>query len=80
MLKKIINKIRKNRINNNKFKKISVEVALNIMETREPRGLFWTKEKDIYIGIDNTSGDFWCADFYKKKECFQWLRREDFHE
>ncbi len=49
MLKKIINKIRKNRINNNKFKKISIEAALSIMETREPRGLFWTKEKDIYI-------------------------------
>lgn len=80
MLKRILNKIRKNTVNNTKFKKISVETASNIIYTGEPLGLFWTKEKDIYVGIDNTTGNVFCADFYKKKECFKWLGRGESYE
>lgn len=42
-------------------KKITQEEATAIIETREPLGTFWLIEKgkdgDIYVGIDNSSGD-----------------------
>lgn len=38
-------------------KKVSTEEASEIIETREPRGLFYTIEVGKYIGIDNSYGD-----------------------
>lgn len=59
------------------IKKITKEEASTIIETREPRGLFYTAESyengNIYVGIDNCSGDAWTEDFKSLSPCKRWL-------
>lgn len=60
-----------------KFFKVSNEKANEIINTRKPLGLFWTREKQWFVGIDNSTGDAWTECFKSKKECFKWLAREE---
>ena len=56
--------------------KVSQEKALEIIETREPRGLFYSVEDNGYIvGIDNTTSDAWTEDFTMLADCINWLDR-----
>ena len=59
------------------IKKITEEEANNIIETKEPRGLFYTIEhsetRKLYVGIDNTKGDAWVEDFKSLSSCKNWL-------
>jgi hypothetical protein len=61
------------------IKKVSVEEAENIIETREPIGLFYCIEKSIhtgknvYIGIDNSYGDAWTEEFHSLVSCKKYL-------
>ncbi|WP_298042592.1 hypothetical protein [uncultured Clostridium sp.] len=48
-------------------------IASRIIEERSPLGLFWTKEGQWYIGIDNSRGEAFCEEFKTKEECFRWL-------
>lgn len=59
----------------NKIIKIDNNKSTEIIEKREPRGLFYTIENDIYVGIDNLSGDAWTEDFKTLKQCKRWLLR-----
>lgn len=47
--------------------------ASKIIETRKPLGLFITKEGDLYVGIDNRTGDAWTEDFDCFGKCLAWL-------
>lgn len=66
-----------------KFIKVSNKKANDIINTRKPLGLFWTKEKEWFIGIDNSTGEAWVECFKDgnfdkgKKECFKWLSEEE---
>ncbi|HAT4069829.1 MAG: hypothetical protein E6363_01015 [Enterobacter sp.] len=60
-----------------KFTKVSTTTANEIINTRKPLGLFWTREKQWFVGIDNSTGDAWTECFKSKKECFKWLAREE---
>lgn len=42
----------------------------------KPIGKFYTKEGELYIGIDNSTGDAWTEEFKTKASCFKWLRDE----
>lgn len=53
--------------------KVSQQAAHNIIDTRLPLGLFWLKEGDKYIGIDNLTGDAWTEEFDTQEECLTWL-------
>jgi len=59
------------------IKKITSEEADKIIETREPRGLFYTisqvEGKRVYVGIDNRDGDAWTEDFKSLGACKRWL-------
>jgi len=59
------------------IKSISKDDAAKIIETREPKGLFFiqekTKEKKKYTGIDNSDGNAWVEEFKTLKECLAWL-------
>lgn len=55
---------------------VSNEEALDIIKTRKPSGLFIEKTKRGYVGIDNTTGDAFCEEFFKKDKCLAWLTRE----
>lgn len=55
------------------IKEITEIEANNIIRTREPKGLFWCKEKEYYIAIDNLTGDSWTENFLSKEQCFEYL-------
>ncbi|MCD8197819.1 MAG: DUF6378 domain-containing protein [Lachnospiraceae bacterium] len=38
-----------------------------------PRGRFCIATKKGWIGIDNTSGDYWMEEFKTREECLDWL-------
>jgi len=56
------------------IKKLTKEQASEVIETRTPTGLFYTKENGLFIGIDNSSGDAWTEEFKTKESCFKRLR------
>lgn len=39
----------------------------------KPLGLFWRKDGDKYIGIDNSNGDAWTEEFKTKEAMLRWL-------
>lgn len=48
----------------------------------KPTGRFYTKEGELYTGIDNSTGDAWTEEFKTKASCFKWLeggRARDAH-
>lgn len=57
-----------------KIKEVTEKEAENIILTREPRGLYWTKEQEFFIAIDNLTGDAWTENFLDKKQCFDYLK------
>lgn len=60
---------------NCEIKKVSSEEALKIIETRKPLGLFYCIDDDVYIGIDNQTGDAWTEDFKSLSACKKWLKQ-----
>lgn len=61
-------------VENDGIQKVSQDFAFEIIEAREPAGLFWYVADERYVGIDNTDGEAWTKDFETKEECFDWLR------
>lgn len=63
-----------------KIERITSEQASEIINTGKPIGLFWLKSKledgsDVWVGIDNSTGNAWTEDFKTKARCFNWLKR-----
>lgn len=56
---------------------VTIEIARKIIDTRKPRGAFWCREADAYIGIDNRTGDGWVEQFGNFDECMTWLEGEE---
>lgn len=46
-----------------------------IIASYKPLGLFYCydHESDLFIGIDNSTGDSWVKEFENKNECLDWL-------
>ena len=65
------------RLKKEKYEQISQEKANEIIETREPLGKFWCKEGNIYVAIDNSTGDAWTEDFDNYEECEKYLDEEN---
>lgn len=57
----------------NKIEKLHPDHALEVIDTREPIGLYYVKEDGFYTGIDNSTGHAWTEDFDTKEDCFNWL-------
>jgi hypothetical protein len=57
---------------------ISQEKANAIIESREPKGVFYHKENDRYIGIDNSVGEAFVEEFTDLKTCIYWLENRGF--
>lgn len=60
------------------IKKVSIEQAEEIIETKQPLGLFYivhrTKNKNIYAGIGNRAGEAKVETFENLRVCKKWLR------
>lgn len=57
---------------------ITAEKASEIIDKREPTGLFFRFDKKCkkYIGIDNKNGEAWTEEFSILEDCKNWLRGE----
>lgn len=55
------------------IQEVTPQTAREIIDTREPLGLFYCCENGAWIGIDNSLGDAWTAKFKTKEECIEWL-------
>jgi hypothetical protein len=56
------------------IKLIFKDEALLLQVNRSPRGLFLYKDGDLWIGIDNRSGDVWTEAFTNRRACERWLK------
>jgi hypothetical protein len=60
------------------IKKVSIEQAEEIIETKQPLGLFYivhrVKNKNVYAGIQNKTGDARMESFDSLRTCKKWLR------
>jgi hypothetical protein len=56
---------------------VTEKTADEIIETREPRGLFAVKVKGAWVGIDNSSGDAWTEEFKTAGAVVSWLLNQD---
>lgn len=54
-------------------RKVSPEFAKKIIETKGPKGLFWTENDGVFTGIDNNDGDTIHKEFSNKEDCMAWL-------
>lgn len=60
----------------NGCKRITSKEADFIIDFRKPLGMFYLKsENDLYVGIDNRTGDAWTEDFKSLSTCKNWLRK-----
>lgn len=53
---------------------VSSQKASDIINTMNPIGIFCHQEGELWVGIDNTTGESWVEEFENKVTCFQWLR------
>ena len=51
-----------------------------LCETFEPIGTFYLKDGDLWIGIDNSTGDAWTEEFETLDKCIDWLNGNDFDD
>ena len=42
----------------------------------EPLGLFYWREADLWVGIDNSTGHAWTEEFGTQAKCLDWLKGE----
>ena len=48
---------------------VTLEVIHDIIETRKPIGLFYSKYGEYFVGVDNSTGDAWTEDFTSLEAC-----------
>lgn len=57
------------------IKRVTPEEISQVIETRLPLGLFYCKEGDLFVGVDNSYGDAWTEDFKTLSACKKWLAK-----
>lgn len=55
------------------IKYITYEQAVSIIDTKAPRGLFYTQEGIMFTGIKNVDGNPDVLAFVKEPDCIKWL-------
>lgn len=57
----------------NGIQKLTSEEMARVIDTREPRGLFYRIEGRTIIGVDNTTGNAWTEDFRDFETFMLWI-------
>jgi hypothetical protein len=52
---------------------VTPDMLRRIIETREPLGLFYAREKRVYTGVDNHDGNAWTEPFPNLRSFKRWL-------
>ena len=55
--------------------RISVKRLGDVIVRRVPLGLFLTREGRRWVAVDNSTGDAWTEEFYRKRAALCWLWR-----
>ena len=55
------------------MKEVTLEVLAYIIEERKPLGLFYSKEGETFIAVDNSNGEAWTEEFETKEDCIDFL-------
>ena len=55
------------------IKEVNSEQLKRIIETKEPLGLYYTKENEIYVAVDNSKGNAWTEEFSTKEMAVKYL-------
>lgn len=63
-------------VDNDGIRKVCAEYAKRVIETGEPKGLFWCEAEGLFTAIDSTNAEMFCKDFSSKEEVFKWFRCE----
>ncbi len=50
------------------------DTLTEVIETRQPPGLFLCREGRRWVAVDNSTGDAWTEDFRWKFRAVQWLK------
>ena len=59
------------------IKEITAQELRNIIDTREPIGLFYCNyQKNSFVACDNSTGDAWVEDFTTFSKTIAWLKGE----
>jgi len=53
---------------------VDSKTIAEVIETRQPLGLFLCREGQIWVAVDNSEGDAWTEDFRCKFRAVQWLK------
>lgn len=58
-----------------KYIKSTVEGLKEVIDNREPLGLFWAKDNKVnkYVAVDNSTGEAWTEEFDEWEECKKYL-------
>ena len=56
-----------------KAEKVSKKKLLKVIDERKPLGLFYRKDGDRYVAVDNTDGYAWTEEFLTEGEAIAWL-------
>lgn len=59
------------------MKEVTLEVLANIIEERKPLGLFYSKEGETFIAVDNSNGQAWTEDFQTMEQVRNFLLGEE---
>lgn len=65
------------------IKIVPIEQLDNVIETRQPLGLFLSRGKrngrkrGMFVAVDNTTGDTWTEEFESLQAAEHWLRERD---
>ena len=57
----------------NKVYKVSNEEMKKIIEERKPLGMFYRKDGDVYVAVDNRTGHAWTEEFKSLNSAKRWL-------
>ena len=57
-----------------KIQRVNSKFLGQVIEHRNPCGLFLTKEGRKWVAVGNTTGDAWTEEFSWKRQAVRWLR------
>lgn len=58
------------------IREITQDEANAIIEKREPLGLFYFVDGNVYVGIENKTWDAWTEEFASLEDCLNWLNED----
>ncbi len=58
------------------IQRVSLDELNKVIALYAPRGLFLAKGNNLWIAVDNSTGDAWTEGFQSRQQAVRWLRGE----